>query len=56
MYQRDAAYFVSEKNDDVNKMRSITSTCVDMISSMVDAFGDSAVEAILFVVENLLLT
>lgn len=53
-FRSDLTYFVSEKNDDLLRMRSITNTCIDMISSIVEAFGDTALEAILVVVENFL--
>lgn len=37
-------------------MRSIRNSCLDLISGLIEVFGDTAVESILFVIENLFLT
>ncbi len=37
-------------------MRSIRNCCLDLVSSLIEVFGDLAVESILFVIENLFMT
>jgi hypothetical protein len=38
------------------KQRSIRNSSLELISSLIEVFGDAAVEAVLFVVENLFLS
>lgn len=52
----DYNYFIHEKDEDVYKQRSIRNSCLDLISSLIEVFGDLAVESILFVIENLFLS
>eukprot|EP00347_Sterkiella_histriomuscorum_P024270 403331713 len=52
----DNQHFIHEKDEDFYKQRTIRNSCLDLISSLIDVFGDLAVESILFVVENLFLT
>ena len=51
----DYHHFIHEKDEDFYKQRSIRNSCSDLISSLIEVFGDLAVESILFVVENLFL-
>ena len=52
----DYNHFIHEKDEDVYKQRSIRNSCLDLVSSLIEVFGDLAVESILFVIENLFLT
>jgi len=52
----DYQHFIHEKDEDFYKQRSIRNSCLDLLSSLIEVFGDVAVESILFVVENLFLT
>lgn len=52
----DYHHFIHEKDEDFYKQRSIRNSCLDLVSSLIEVFGDLAVESILFVVENLFLT
>ena len=52
----DYHHFIHEKDEDFYKQRSTRNSCLDLISSLIEVFGDLAVESILFVVENLFLT
>ena len=52
----DYTHFIHDKDEDVYKMRSIRNQCLDLISGLIEVFGDLAVESILFVIENLFLT
>ena len=52
----DYHHFIHEKDEDFYKQRSIRNSCSDLISSLIEVFGDLAVQSILFVVENLFLT
>lgn len=56
MHFGDYNHFIHEKDEDVYKQRSIRNSCLDLISSLIEVFGDLAVESILFVIENLFLT
>jgi hypothetical protein len=51
----DRAHFTKDKDDDVIRMKSVRSYCLDLLSSLVEVFGDLAVESILFVVQNICL-
>ena len=50
----DFSYFIHDKDEDVYKARTIRNCCLDLISSLIEVFGDLAVESILFVIENIL--
>jgi hypothetical protein len=50
----DFSYFIHDKDEDIYKARTIRNCCLDMISSLIEVFGDLAVESILFVIENIL--
>lgn len=52
----DYNHFIHDKDEDVYKMRNIRNSCLDLISGLIEVFGDLAVESILFVIENLFLT
>jgi hypothetical protein len=52
----DYHHFIYEKDEDFYKQRSIRNSCLDLVSSLIEVFGDLAVESILFIIENLLLT
>ncbi len=53
-YLGDFNHFIHEKDEDVYKVRSIRNCCLDLVSSLIEVFGDLAVESILYVIENLL--
>ena len=52
----DYNHFIHDKDEDIYKLRNIRNSCLDLISGLIEVFGDLAVESILFVIENLLLT
>ena len=52
----DYNHFIRDKTEDAYKSRSIRNQCLDLISSLIEVFGDLAVESILFVIENLFLS
>jgi hypothetical protein len=45
---------VHEKDDDFYKLRSIRNCCLDLLSSLIEAFGDLTTSSLLFVIENAL--
>ena len=51
----DYNYFIHDKDEDVYKVRSIRNACLDLISSLIEVFGDLAVESILYVVDKVLI-
>jgi hypothetical protein len=50
----DYNYFIHDKDEDLFKQRAIRNSCLDLISSLIEVFGDQAVESILLIVESLL--
>jgi hypothetical protein len=52
----DYNHFIHDKDEDVYKARNIRNSCLDLVSGLIEVFGDLAVESILFVIENLFLT
>ena len=52
----DSCHFIHEKDEDVFKLRSIRNSCTDLVSSLIEVFGDDCVRAVLYIVENLLLS
>jgi hypothetical protein len=52
----DYNHFIHDKTEDIYKQRSLRNQCLDLISSLVEVFGDLAVESILYVIDNLFLT
>jgi hypothetical protein len=52
-HQGDYNYFIHEKDEDIYKERSIRNSCLDLISSLIEVFGDTAVESLLFVIQAL---
>jgi hypothetical protein len=52
----DYNHFIQQKDEDMYKQRSIRNSSLELISSLIEVFGDAAVEAVLFVVENLFLS
>ena len=52
----DYNFFIHEKDEDIYKVRTIRNSCLDLISGLIEVFGDLAVESILFVVENMFLS
>lgn len=50
----DYNYFILDKDEDIYKTRSIRNSCLDLISSLIEVFGNDAVESILTVIEKLL--
>ena len=49
----DYNLFIHDKDEDTYKHRSIRNSCLDLISSLIEVFGDDAVQSILFVIETL---
>ena len=52
----DFNHFIHDKDEDIYKQRSVRNCCLDLVSSLIEVFGDLAVESILYVIENLFLT
>ena len=50
----DENYFLHDKTQSIYKMRNIKNQCVDLFSSLIEVFGDLAVNSTLLVIENLL--
>lgn len=52
----DYNHFIHDREEDVYNARNIRNSCLDLVSGLIEVFGDLAVESILFVIENLFLT
>jgi len=39
----DYNYFIHDKDEDIYKQRSIRNSCLDLISSLIEVYGDQAV-------------
>ena len=55
-HKGDYNHFIHEKDEDIYKVRNIRNSCLDLVSGLIEVFGDTAVESILFVIQNLFLT
>lgn len=54
-HEADYNYFIHEKDEDVYRQRgSIRNSCLDLVSSLIEVFGDATIESILVIVEKLL--
>jgi hypothetical protein len=49
----DYNLFIHDKDEDIYKQRAIRNSCLDLVSSLIEVFGDDAVQSILFVIESL---
>lgn len=53
-YVRDTNIFLHDRTESVFKLRNIKNQCVDLFSSLIECFGDLAVQSILQIIQNLL--
>ena len=53
-YKRDANIFLHDRTESVFKLRNIKNQCVDLFSSLIECFGDLAVQSILQIIQSLL--
>lgn len=53
-YLCDSNLFLHDKSQSVYKVRRIKNQCVDLVSSLIEIFGDQTISSILFIVEYLL--
>ena len=51
----DRSHFTKDKDEDIIRLKTVRSYCLDLLSSLVEVFGDLAVEAILYVIDNICL-
>ena len=49
----DATYFIADKTYDLLKNETIRSQCLVMISSLIEVFGDDAINALLLVLQRM---
>lgn len=53
-YLFDPNIFLHDRTESVFKLRNIKNQCVDLFSSLIECFGDLAVQSILQIIQNLL--
>jgi len=55
-HKYDTTYYITDKNQQLLKADSIRSQCLVLLSSIIEVFGDAAIQAILFVIQNIFAT
>lgn len=53
-YKADYNYFLYDKTQSFFKVWNIKNQCLDFFSSVIEIFGDDAIENMLIVIQNLL--
>lgn len=53
-HRGDATFFISEDSQEMHRVQSIRNQSLTLISSLIEVFGDDAVQAVLLVVHNIL--
>ena len=53
-YLHDHNIFLHDRTESVFKLRNIKNQCVDLFSSLIECFGDLAVQSILQIIRSLL--
>lgn len=53
-YLHDHNIFLHDRTESVFKLRNIKNQCVDLFSSLIECFGDLAVQSILQIIHSLL--
>lgn len=53
-YLYDHNIFLHDRTESVFKLRTIKNQCVDLFSSLIECFGDLAVQSILQIIQNLI--
>jgi 2-hydroxy-3-keto-5-methylthiopentenyl-1-phosphate phosphatase len=54
IHYADDNYFLHDKTQSIFKMRTIKNQCSDLVSSLIEVFGDQAVHSTLYVITCLL--
>ena len=52
-YKGDPTFFTADENQEMHRVQSIRNQCLTLISSLIEVFGDMAVQATLLVVQNM---
>ena len=53
-FKGDPTFFIADDTQEMHRVQSIRNQCLTLISSLIEVFGDSAVQALLLVVHNML--
>ena len=53
-YLADYHYFLHDKTQSVFKLKNIRNQCIDLFSSLIEIFGDLAIESILKIARQML--
>lgn len=52
-HRGDPTFFISDETQEIHRVQSIRNQCLTLISSLIEVFGDNAVQAVLLVVYNM---
>lgn len=50
----DPTFFINDDTQEMHRVQSIRNQCLALISSLIEVFGDTAVQAVLLVTHNML--
>jgi len=53
VHKGDPTFFIADETQEMHRVQSIRNQCLTLISSLIEVFGDTAVQAVLSVVHNL---
>jgi len=52
-HKGDSTFFIADETQEMHRLQSIRNQCLTLISSLIEVFGDTAVQAVLLVVHNM---
>lgn len=52
-HRGDPTFFIADETQEMHRIQSIRNQCLTLVSSLIEVFGDTAVQAVLLVVHNM---
>ena len=52
-HRGDPTFFIADETQEMHRVQSIRNQCLTLVSSLIEVFGDMAVQAVLLVVHNM---
>ena len=53
-HRSDPTFFIADETQEMHRVQSIRNQCLALISSLIEVFGDNAVQAVLLVTHNMI--
>ena len=53
-HRADPTFFIADETQEMHRVQSIRNQCLALISSLIEVFGDNAVQAVLLVTHNMI--